>query len=155
MVSFKTSSTDFEVKTTLLSAVDSTRGYPCFIIPHFFKPSDSKVNLYHRLNTIRAFISTLLWRYQVCNKFSGFLVLFLFFYQLHAKFEHLKKTQVDEKKKLEEKRRMLVSVAHFFIFGSCFRNNLCSAIVRAPLNMHNINGMWNRFTELMICIGHL
>ena len=33
-----------------------------------------------------------------------------FFYpQLHAKFEHLKKTQVDEKKKLEEKRRMLVS----------------------------------------------
>ena len=28
--------------------------------------------------------------------------------QIHAKFEHLKKTQVDEKKKLEEKRRMLV-----------------------------------------------
>ncbi|KAJ7325694.1 Septin-6 [Desmophyllum pertusum] len=27
--------------------------------------------------------------------------------ELHAKFEHLKKTQVDEKKKLEEKRRML------------------------------------------------
>ena len=34
---------------------------------------------------------------------------FYFIYQLHAKFEHLKKTQVDEKKKLEEKRRMLVS----------------------------------------------
>lgn len=30
--------------------------------------------------------------------------------ELHAKFEHLKKTQVDEKKKLEEKRRMLVSL---------------------------------------------
>ena len=67
-----------------------------------------------------------------------FLGTFLFFYQLHAKFEHLKKTQVDEKKKLEEKRRMLVSVAYFFICASGFRNNLCSAIVRAPMNIHNI-----------------
>ena len=33
---------------------------------------------------------------------------------------------------------MLVSVAYFVIFAICFRNSLCSAIVRAPMNMHNI-----------------
>lgn len=44
---------------------------------------------------------------QIVTKMS--VVGFLFYHQLHAKFELLKKTQVDEKKKLEEKRRMLVS----------------------------------------------
>lgn len=34
--------------------------------------------------------------------------------ELHAKFEHLKKTQVDEKKKLEEKRRMLDEEINLF-----------------------------------------
>lgn len=34
--------------------------------------------------------------------------------ELHAKFEHLKKTQVDEKKKLEEKRRLLDEEINLF-----------------------------------------
>ena len=46
------------------------------------------------------------------NQLRLYFVTILVYLQLHNKFDHLKKVQADEKKKMEEKRRMLVGIFH-------------------------------------------